>query len=146
MESSGEHPIDSMQILLVEDNAGDADLVRIACKEYLGSYASITHVETLAAALDALKSKTYGLVMADLGLPDALGIDVLQRLFAVPNVPPILVLTGNNDERLGVRALLLGARDYIVKGRVDGEAMAGKIVKYGKSPRAPMPGLARPRR
>jgi DNA-binding NarL/FixJ family response regulator len=60
-------------------------------------------------------------VLLDLNLPDANGIDALERIGKAGPAIPIVVLTGLNDEHFGVSAVASGAQDYLVKGRVDPE-------------------------
>ncbi|MEP7127018.1 MAG: hybrid sensor histidine kinase/response regulator [Byssovorax sp.] len=106
------------RILLVEDNPGDAELVR----EALGSASAridLSHVESLAGAGARLSAGGVDVVLLDLSLPDASGLQAVERLHdAAPDVP-IVVLTGSQDEALGALAVQAGAQDYLVKGQTD---------------------------
>jgi serine phosphatase RsbU (regulator of sigma subunit) len=113
-----------VRLLLVEDDAGDAMLV-----EELLSDAHLDVELTWARSLDeAVDGLDVDLVLLDLGLPDALGIDALERLLAA-GAPGIVVLTGQAGTDLGVRAVAAGAQDYLVKGEVDPELLA-RSVRY----------------
>ena len=106
-----------LRILLVEDDEGDAFLVR----ELLADAEAPFHL-TIATSLSDARTKMRGVqcVLLDLGLPDAEGLDGLRRLLAMAGSAAVCVLTGRTDEHLGVAAVAEGAQDYLVKGQVDG--------------------------
>ena len=113
-----------IRLLLVEDDEGDAVLVR----EHLadaGLDVDLDWVRTLDEAIDRLQ---VDLVLLDLGLPDAMGIGALERLLAA-GAPAVVVLTGLSGTDVGLEAVAAGAQDYLVKGEVDGELL-GRSVRY----------------
>lgn len=112
--------IDLISVLLVEDNPADARLIREVVREVEGSQIVLTHVDTLAAALTRLNEGRFDLVMLDLSLPDAEGLQTLVRTHQSAPAVPIVVLTGLDDEDLAMRAVREGAQDYLVKGQVNG--------------------------
>ena len=67
-------------------------------------------------------------MLLDLNLPDANGIDALDRIGKLDATIPIVVLTGLNDEHFGVSAVASGAQDYLVKGRVDPEMLRRAVL------------------
>ncbi len=100
-------PILATKILLVEDNPGDARLLREALAEIAEARFELIHRETLAQALDYLAKNIPDILLVDLGLPDAVGLDAVVLLRgAVPQLP-LVVLTVTDDEDLATRA---GAR------------------------------------
>src|SRR6185295_16895834 len=106
-----------LRILLVEDDEGDAFLVRELLDEAGAPFdllvaTSLREARTLMGGVQC--------ILLDLGLPDAEGIDGLRRLLAVAGSAAVCVLTGRSDEHLGVAAVAEGAQDYLVKGQVDG--------------------------
>jgi signal transduction histidine kinase len=109
-----------MKILLVEDNPGDARLVREALREVSETDFDLAHVDTLAAALAILARDRFDIVLLDLSLPDGRGLDLIRRMAASAPELPIVVLTGLNDEETALKALQTGAQDYLVKGQADG--------------------------
>lgn len=116
---------EDIDVLLVEDDDGDARLVEDELSERLPR-ARIARSGTLQEALSAITPDT-DCVLLDLGLPDALGLDAVARLRAhVPGIP-LIVLTGLNDEDAGVAAVEAGAQDFLVKGHADGEQLARSI-------------------
>jgi signal transduction histidine kinase/CheY-like chemotaxis protein len=106
------------RILLVEDNYGDADLVREALAGKAAQVA-IEHVESLGQAQALLQSGGVDIVLLDLSLPDATGVEGVARLHAESPEIPIVVLTSSTDDALGSRALQAGAQDYLIKGQTD---------------------------
>ncbi len=110
-------PSATVRILLVEDNPGDARLLREILRE--GSLRfELTHAARLDEALVSLAAAPADVVLLDLSLPDAHGLETVRRtLEAAPDVP-IVVLSGLNDETVAVEAVQAGAQDYLVKGEV----------------------------
>jgi signal transduction histidine kinase len=118
------------RVLLIEDNQGDAGLVRFALRaESGGDYSfSAAHVLRLEDALSSLEEKSFDLVLLDLSLPDAQGLDALARIRDVAPDLPIVIITGLNDESIAVEAVRRGAQDYLVKGQADSHAVIRAIL------------------
>lgn len=113
-------------LLLVEDSPADARLLNESLRELPGAEdAVIRVVRSLAEAKTELARFSFTCVLLDLGLPDGRGIDNIQVLREVDRSVAIVVLTGNDDERLASEAIRLGAQDYLVKGQYD----ASKILR-----------------
>ena len=114
-----------INILLVEDNPGDARLVVEMLKDLGGRAVALTHVETVGAALAHLA--THGdetqLILLDLSLPDESGLDTVRRVLAANPPAGVVVMTGHGDEAVGDEAVAVGALDYLVKNQVDGEVL-----------------------
>ena len=104
-------------VLLIEDNPGDADLVRLRLVEGQ-SPVKVNCVNRLADGLASLAKETPSLVLLDLNLPDSHGADTFRRLMEhSPNVP-VVVLSGQDDEVLAMKAVHHGVQDYLVKGNI----------------------------
>lgn len=116
-----------VNILLVEDNVGDARLFRAMLEESWPEYGALMHVERLSVALEKLAQDTFGVVLLDLSLPDSHGVDTVERTKERAGRTPIIVLTGGDDEELAVRAVSGGAQDYLVKGKIDGDGLVRSI-------------------
>jgi diguanylate cyclase (GGDEF)-like protein len=119
----------SFPVLLVEDNPGDARLVVELLSEATGDAFRVVHVEQLADARQEVMESGTGCVLLDLSLPDAARLEALMQLRAAAPDVPIVILSGLQDELLAVKAVQEGAQDYLVKGRVDGEAI-GRSIRY----------------
>ena len=122
------------QVLLIEDNPGDADFVRDQlAQEYVD--ADVTCVDRLSAGLEHLVRKGPGLVLLDLNLPDSHGAETYRRLLDhAPNVP-VVILSGQQDEELAIRAVHQGVQDYLVKGAFDSKQLA-RAMRYAKERQA----------
>jgi signal transduction histidine kinase len=116
-----------IRILLVEDNPGDARLLRETLREAEGFPFEMAHAERLAQAAGMLAAHAADVVLLDLSLPDAHGLDTVRRMLEAAPDLPIIVLTGTDDERLALQAVHAGAQDYLAKGRVDGPLLARSI-------------------
>ncbi|MEJ0011682.1 MAG: EAL domain-containing protein [Bauldia sp.] len=110
-------------VLLVEDNPGDAMLMREMFAEH-GSHATeMTHVETMGDLETHLHGNAVDIILLDLGLPDAQGLDAVKRAHAAAPHVALVVLTGMDDETLALQALQQGAQDYLVKGQIDARGL-----------------------
>src|SRR5580704_15122610 len=107
-----------MKILLVEDNPGDAGLLRHMCKEQGEQVVELTHVECMGDAEKWLARHAVDIILLDLGLPDAQGLGALRRARAAAPHIPVVVLTGLDDESLAAQVLQEGAQDHLVKGQL----------------------------
>jgi len=116
-------------ILLIEDNLGDAKLAQMMLVEDPEFETQVTCAGRLSDAADILAQESIDLVLLDLSLPDAQGLDGVRKLLPLAKEVPIVVLSGTNNKRLALDALKCGARDYIIKGAVDGQAMI-RVVQY----------------
>jgi serine phosphatase RsbU (regulator of sigma subunit) len=114
-------------VLLVEDDDGDALLVEALLEEAPSTF-GLVRATTLAEARTG-HGGGVDCILLDLGLPDAMGLEALTTLRRAAPDAAIVVLTGVTDEHRGVDALASGAQDYLVKGRVDGDALA-RAVRY----------------
>jgi signal transduction histidine kinase/HPt (histidine-containing phosphotransfer) domain-containing protein len=108
-----------LNILLVEDNPGDARLLREMFKEQVSHTAHVAHVGSLGEAERYLAEHHVDIVILDLGLPDATGLWAVRRARAAAPRIPLVVLTGSDNELLAVQALQEGAQDYLVKGQIE---------------------------
>lgn len=106
-------------LLLVEDNLGDARLLREMFREQVGHPIAFHHVESLCEAELYLAAEAVDIVLLDLGLPDAQGLEAVRRTRAVAPSVALVVLTGLDDEQLATQALQEGAQDYLVKGQIE---------------------------
>lgn len=119
---------EALEILLVEDDDGDALLVSDDLAEALPG-ARLTRCTTLARALALAAGQPLDCVLLDLGLPDVCGMGALAQLRARLGSVPLVVLTGLADEAAGVEAVRSGAQDYLVKGRLEPGQLA-RAIRY----------------
>jgi signal transduction histidine kinase len=113
----------ALQVLLVEDNAGDARLLReMFSKEKPGSF-ELTHLLRMSEAVVHLAKGGVDIVLLDMGLPDGHGLDTVRRAHAAAPSVPVIVLTGLDDEALAAEAMKEGAQDYLIKGQIENRAL-----------------------
>ena len=110
-------------VLLIEDNPGDARLIREMIAEDPDAPFRVNCAERLAQGLERLSAGETGLVLLDLSLPDSLGLETFAKVYAHSPTVPIIVLTGNDDQTLALSAVKSGAQDYLIKGRLDRELL-----------------------
>lgn len=117
-----------LRILMIEDNPGDAVLLRKALQKAFGtSFVEIFHYSNLREALLFLENEVVDLVTVDLHLPDSLELDSVKATKAVVPYIPIIVVTGWADREAARAALRLGAQDYIIKGRLNPDSLRWNI-------------------
>ncbi len=112
----------SLSLLLVEDDRADAVLVEELIADTVADI-EVVWAQSLEHAERQLACARPDCVLLDLNLPDANGIDALDRILKSDATVPIVVLTGLNDEYFGASAVAAGAQDYLVKGRVEPEML-----------------------
>lgn len=112
----------TLSLLLVEDDRADAVLVEDLIADAVADI-RVVWAQSMAHAERELASARPDCVLLDLHLPDANGMDALDRIAKRDATVPIVVLTGLNDEYFGASAVAAGAQDYLVKGRVEPEML-----------------------
>ncbi len=120
---------ETIRILIVEDNPGDVTLLNVMLTEESGGRIVTESTSRLADAVARLDRGGIDVVLLDLTLPDAQGTEAVVRLQPHATRSPIIVQTGLDDENLAVRAMQLGAQDYIVKGKADGRLLT-RAIRY----------------
>lgn len=117
-------------ILAVEDSPADARLLKESLREAIdrGELALKT-VRSIGEAEQALRDAPYDCALLDLGLPDGHGLANVERLRSLQPQLAVIVLTGLDCESSAIRALQLGAQEYVVKGQYEGERLL-KVVRH----------------
>jgi diguanylate cyclase (GGDEF)-like protein/PAS domain S-box-containing protein len=110
-------------LLVVEDNPGDARLIREMFNEQDAHRTEFTHVECMCDAEKHLADNQVDIILLDLGLPDAQGLEAVRRARKAAPRTPLVVLTGLDDESLASQALQDGAQDYLVKGQIESRSL-----------------------
>jgi serine phosphatase RsbU (regulator of sigma subunit) len=120
--------IAALRVLLVEDDPGDVFLVRELLAE-IDPTVQLTVADSLTAVLGGGLLASADCVLLDLNLPATKGLDGLRAVLGADPTAAVCVLTGLDDEHLGMEAVAGGAQDYLVKGKVDGEVLI-RSVRY----------------
>jgi len=116
----------AIKILLVEDNPGDARLVKEMLTEGYGEGFHLIHAEQLSQALERLNEAPIDVILLDLSLPDSNGLETMMKVRSASSFP-IVVLSGFQDEELALEAVEKGAQDYLVKGQVNSGSLTRSI-------------------
>jgi diguanylate cyclase (GGDEF)-like protein/PAS domain S-box-containing protein len=106
-------------VLVIEDNPGDARLLREMFKEQIARDIAMTQVGSMGEAETYLAAQAVDVILLDLGLPDVQGLEAVRRIHAAAPRVPLVVLSGLDDESLAVETLKEGAQDYLVKGQIE---------------------------
>ena len=106
-------------LLLVEDNPGDARLLREMFNDARLHTTNFAHAGRMSEAEKYLAGHAVDIILLDLGLPDARGLEAVRRARAAAPRVPLVVLTGSDDQSLAARALQEGAQDYLIKGQIE---------------------------
>ncbi|HSZ60883.1 MAG TPA: hybrid sensor histidine kinase/response regulator [Terriglobales bacterium] len=114
------------RVLLIEDNPGDADLVRLRLVES-HSDVQVNCVPRLSDALTCLDAEPPTLVLLDLNLPDSHGADTFRQVMKkAPNVP-VVILSGQDDQSMAIKAVHQGVQDYLVKADVTSKQLENAL-------------------
>lgn len=118
-----------INILLVEDNEGDYILTREMLRDSpkLGFDFNLIWADSFSKGLECLGESKVDVILFDLSLPDAHGLDGFYSIRAVARNIPILVITGLDDETLALQAVQSGAQDYIVKSDLSGVILVRSV-------------------
>lgn len=116
-----------LQILLVEDSPSDAALLQENILSTGVGDISIRVTSSLREAIEHCKNNHTDAVLLDLTLPDSSGLDTVRQARQISPDLPVVVLTGVDDEKTGTEAVRMGAQDYLVKGRADGQTIIRSI-------------------
>jgi signal transduction histidine kinase len=123
----------SLDVLLIEDNPGDAQLVEHHLNAPhvadIAGEVALRHVESLSEGLDELERESYDILFLDLGLPESTGLATLERALDEVSRIPIVVLTGLDDRRTSIEAIQHGAQDYLPKDDLDADTLA-RTLRY----------------
>jgi PAS domain S-box-containing protein len=112
-----------IKILLIEDSADDAILIKRKLESSPKSHYAITSAKTLEDGLAYITTDAPDLIISDLGLPDSHGLDTVKRILEKALHIPLVVLSGIDDESVAIRAVQAGAQDYLVKGQIENPQM-----------------------
>jgi PAS domain S-box-containing protein len=122
-------PPAAIRVLVLEDNPTDLELIRRALQGAKLGLFKVTAAGRLSHALDLLARVPFEAILADLRLPDSDGLETILELRAQSPHVPLLVLTGADDESIGMAAMREGAQDFIFKGALGGQSLA-RAIRY----------------
>ncbi|MBF0484089.1 MAG: response regulator [Candidatus Omnitrophica bacterium] len=119
--------LEKVTLLIVEDNDADFRLVAEYLKESPLISFEIVRATRLSDAIIMLSENKIDAALLDLDLPDSKGLSIIEKIYNHDQGIAILVVTGLDDEKLGIEAVKKGAQDYLVKGAINGELLYRSI-------------------
>jgi signal transduction histidine kinase/CheY-like chemotaxis protein len=122
-------PENSISILIIEDNPGDQLLLEANLGDTHLSIAGITMASTIEEGINCLKKENFSLVFLDFFLPDSNGLESYTALSKINSKIPVIILSGLSDTELSLKAITLGAQDFLLKGLYDCHSLE-KAVQY----------------
>jgi len=120
-------PKPTLQLLLVEDDPVAAGVLEAQLSADFSTRFESVLAGSLEAAIERLRGGSFDVIVLDLLLPDARGLEALHALVDLGSETPIVVLTSLDDEEVAAKALQQGAQDYLVKGELHGRLVARSI-------------------
>jgi signal transduction histidine kinase len=114
MASAPVKPDERIAVLLVEDDADQAEVVARTLRRQDAPFV-VTRVGDGPACLAALTRQAYTIVLLDYSLPRLSGLEVLAEIRRRGEAVPVVMVTGQGDERVAVEAMGAGAADYVIK-------------------------------
>ena len=117
------------KVLLIEDNPGDARLLREMLVEINDASFELEWVDRLSTGLERLTDGGIDAILLDLSLSDSRGLDTFIAVYAKAPHVPITVLSGLDDATVAIQAVRKGAQDYLFKGKIDGNLLA-RTIRY----------------
>jgi diguanylate cyclase (GGDEF)-like protein len=124
-------PREQIRVLLVEDNPGDARLIRemLANPVYFGVRHLLSEAQSLSMAIPVCKNNPIDVILLDLNLPDSTGLQTLEDLNGMFPHVPIIILTGLNDAELTMQSVQHGAQDYLTKEECTSQLLT-RVIYY----------------
>jgi two-component system cell cycle response regulator len=121
--------LEAIRVLLIEDEAGDAHLVKMKLKQTQGESFDLTWAQSLSEAQRYLAASSFDVMLLDLSLPDSEGLATVHSARNMAMDIPIVVLSGRGDTNFALTALEAGAVDYMVKGDFGYDGLA-RVIRY----------------
>ena len=119
----------SIRVLIIEDNPGDAFLIEHMIAEFENMKAETRVAASVAEAEQLLRSELFSLIISDLDLPDSSGLTTVERILSKDQALPLIVLTGGDGRETAVDAIRLGAQDFLEKELIT-TASLERVVSY----------------
>ena len=117
-----------LKVLLIEDNPGDAFLIKFYLGESMSPRFNFFHAENMRTANELLSQNSFDIILMDLNLPDSVGLDTIKKLLEKYPNNLVIVLTGLVDEKVGLETVRYGAQDFLTKGKFDGKVLISSIM------------------
>lgn len=117
-----------LKVLLIEDNPGDAFLIKFYLGESTSPVFHVSHSEDVKGGLDLLAKEKFDIILSDMNLPDSFGVETIKSILTKYPGNLVIVLTGLTDEEVGLETVRYGAQDFLVKGKFDGKVLISSVM------------------
>jgi DNA-binding response OmpR family regulator len=117
-----------LKILLIEDNPGDAFLMKFYLGESTSPVFHVSHSEDVKGGLELLAKEKFDIILSDMNLPDSHGVETIKSILTKYPGNLVIVLTGLTDEEVGLETVRYGAQDFLVKGKFDGKVLISSVM------------------
>jgi DNA-binding response OmpR family regulator len=117
-----------LKVLLIEDNPGDAFLIKFYLGESTSPIFHVSHSEDVKGGLELLSKGDFDIILSDMNLPDSFGLDTIKSVLSKYPGNLLIALTGFSDEELGLETVRYGAQDFLVKGKFDGKLLISSVM------------------
>lgn len=110
----------AIRVLLIEDNKGDVFFMKNMLAGSGIIKPEIVSVENILTGIEKLQNEKFDIIILDLSLSDSVGLKGLERIRKIDRETPVMITTGNEDEKMAVESTSVGAQSYFVKGDING--------------------------
>jgi MinD-like ATPase involved in chromosome partitioning or flagellar assembly/FixJ family two-component response regulator len=117
-----------VRVLLIEDNPADAKLTSLMLSAAKTTSFHLDICDRLSLGLGRISKGDIDVLLLDLGLPDSQGFATFERAHAVEPSLPVVLLSGLQDEEVAIRAVSVGAQDYLIKGQVESDTLVRTVL------------------
>lgn len=117
------------KILIVEDEGIFAEVLREIVEQEGGGKFTVSVSGTFAEAQAKLSSEFFDVMLLDLTLPDAQGVETYRAVQRVAPDLAVIVLSGSTDENVALETMRAGAQDYLMKHEFDGRLLC-RAIRY----------------
>lgn len=123
------YPKTAYSVLIIEDNPADQVLLEENLKSTNLSIDHITTADTIAEAMEILNEHSFSIIFLDLFLPDSSGLETVTQLVELYYKTPVIISSGLSDTEIAVKAISMGAQDFLIKGEYSPELLE-KAIRY----------------
>ena len=113
---------------MIEDNPGDAFLIKFYLGESTSPVFHVSHSEDVKGGLELLSKGNFDIILSDMNLPDSFGVETIKSILTKYPGNLVIVLTGLTDEEVGLETVRYGAQDFLVKGKFDGKVLISSVM------------------
>ncbi len=121
--------IQTIRILLVEDDADDVELLKKSLGEIRNPAYEITPAAKVEEALKILNEQAFDIILLDLSLPDSHGLETFDRIHSEAAQLPIIVLTGLSEDKISLELMRRGAQDFLQKVHLNTKLLM-RLIRY----------------